>query len=82
MITSEQRKQIERMAYDAVKALTGEQLELKMIGYSDISSYGNATNYIIVEGKFEFEILNKELPYTYLMTMATSDFVTDLIRNY
>lgn len=36
MITSDQRKQIERMAYDAIKALTGEQLKLRLDYYQNV----------------------------------------------
>ena len=49
MITSEQRKQIERMAYDAVKALTGEQYSLSMVSYVNASVDND-----IVNGQFRF----------------------------
>ena len=35
MITTKQRKEITRKAYEAIRALTGEQRKLRMISYVD-----------------------------------------------
>jgi len=62
MITSEQRKQIERIAYDAIKALTGEQYSLSMVSYVNASVNGLEIGAgAIVNGQFRF--WNKSVNY-------------------
>lgn len=72
MITSEQRKQIERMAYDAVKALTGEQHSLVMVLYEDATIDNE-----IINGKFRF--WNKSVNY-FDLEIKNNDITTVMPR--
>lgn len=47
MITVNQRNEITRKAYEAIRALTGEQYKLKMISYCDADDKN---------GDFKFEV--------------------------
>lgn len=70
MITSDQRKTIEKMAYDAIKAMTGRQLQLSLVGYSEAVTNGDN----IISGIFELDVDKQE--YKYLIAMDNSDIIS------
>lgn len=78
MITSEQRKQIERMAYDAVKALTGEQLKVKLDYYRNVDMQGDK----IKSGRFRVKIENYLSTYSSFFIAINDYAITSLMPKY
>lgn len=77
MITSEQRKQIERMAYDAIKALTGEQLKVKLDYYRNIDIQGDK----IKSGRFRVQVITVSLHLSFFF-MINDYVIISLMPRY
>ena len=77
MITIEQRKQIERMAYDAIKALTGEQVKVKLDYYRNVDAQGD----IVKSGTFRVTT-SQSKTYSSFFISINDYSITSLMPRY
>lgn len=78
MITSEQRKQIERMAYDAIKALTGQQIKVELDYYRNIFIQGDK----IKSGRFRVIVPYNNLIYLSFFFVISNYSIVSLMPKY
>lgn len=76
MITSDQRKQIERMAYDAVKALTGEQVKVKLDYYRNVGIIDDRVKH----GKFRVQ--TQHIAYSSFFFVISNFSIITLMPKY